>query len=535
MRHPRYAASAAVLAMMLTLTGCGNSTTADGGTSGSASPGAGFQAEGLPIVTEPLTLTFSGSKAPLAPDFNTMTLVKQWEKDTGITIDWQNLPENVYQEKKALLLASGDLPDAFYNTGFTDEEIAVNSANGNLIPLEGLIEEYAPNLKKIFDERPYIKAAVTSSDGHIYTLPSAEELGIGMVPFFWSINTEWLDKLGLDMPTTLDEYYEVLKAFKTQDPNGNGQADEIPLSFIGGWWCADIGDLFAAISGMPDNPDHRIVRKDKVIYTAMQPEYKEAIATLSKWYSEGLIDQEAFTQTDTQYLAKGKTADTILGSYVWWETEEVVGADKAGSYSLMAPLEGPAGRIVGRSNSADYGRGAFAITKNNKHPEATMRWVDRLYEPTMSAQVAWGPIGEGLVEEDGILVAAPTKEGESAGERRQLIAPVGPRVITSDNFKNVVAPEPRAAQRLADLEKIYLPYIEPQSYPNVFMTQEELQRLSEISADITALVDEKRASWIVRGGIDGEWDSYVSQLRDLGIDDYISIYQDAYDRYMESQ
>ncbi|MFG2059442.1 ABC transporter substrate-binding protein [Micromonospora sp. NPDC048930] len=492
----------------------------------------GFHASGLPIVDKTITLRFSGEKAPLAPDFNTMTLVKQWQKDTNIAIAWENLPKNVYQEKKNLLLASGDLPDAFYNTGFTDQEIAVNAANGTLIPLEDLIDKYAPNLKKVFEKRPEIKAAVTASDGHIYTLPSSEELGLGAVPFFWSINKTWLAKLGLPMPKTVDEYYRVLQAFKTKDPNGNGKADEIPLSFIGGWWCADVGDLFAAFTGMPDNPDHRIVRDNKVIYTAAQQEYRDAIATLHKWYAEGLIDREAFTQTDKQYLAKGKSKEAVLGSYVWWETEEVVGTDRAGEYELMPPLEGPAGRLVGRANGVDYTRDAFAITRVNKYPAATMRWVDRMYDPVMSAQVAWGPIGEGLQKDaSGLLVSVPDKPGEAAGERLQRIAPRGPRVVLKEDFKTVVAPEPRAAQRQKDLESIYLPYAEKQSYPLVFFTQEELQRLNEINAELKSLVDEKRAAWIVRGGVEREWDAYVQRLKGVGLDEYVSIYQQAYDRY----
>ncbi|MFI7065055.1 ABC transporter substrate-binding protein [Kribbella sp. NPDC050124] len=493
---------------------------------------AGFRSDGLPIVDQPLTLKFSGVKAPLAPDYNSMTLVKQWQRDTNLTIQWQNLPDAVYKEKKNLLLASGDLPDAFYNTGFTDADIATYGANGTLIPLENLIGKYAPNLKKIFEKRPEIKAAVTASDGHIYTLPASEELGIGAVPFFWSVNKSWLAKLGLAMPTTIDEYHQVLQAFKTKDPNGNGKADEIPLSFIGGWWCADVGDLFAALSGMPDNPDHRIVREDKVIHTASQPQYRDAIAKLHQWYTEGLIDPEAFTQTDTQYLAKGKSKDPVLGSFVWWETEEVVGAARTRDYTLMGPLEGPSGRLVGRANGGDYARDAFAITRVNKHPEATMRWVDRLYDPLMSAQVAWGPIGEGLQKNSaGVLVSLPDKAGESAGERKQRIAPGGPRVILKEDFQKVVAPEPRAAQRQQDLERSYLPYAEKQSYPLVFFTQEELQRIGEIDTELKALVDERRAGWIVRGGVEKDWDGYVQQLKSAGLDEYVDLYQKAYDRY----
>jgi putative aldouronate transport system substrate-binding protein len=519
---------AVVLSLGL-LSGCsGDDSTKISGDSAAV----GFRETGLPLVDQQVTLRFSGQKAPLAPDYGTMTLVKQWQGDTGVQIKWENLPENVYKEKKALLLASGDLPDAFYGTGFSDADIAVNGANGTLVPLESLIDKYAPNLKKIFEKRPEIKAAVTASDGHIYTLPAAEELGIGAVPFFWSINTTWLAKVGLPMPTTADEYYRVLQAFKTQDPNGNGKADEIPLSFIGNWWCADVGDLFAALSGMPDNPDHRIVRDDKVIHTASQPQYRDAIATLHKWYAEGLIDREAFTQTDKQYLAKGKSKDPVVGSFVWWETEEVVGAGRVKDYALMAPLQGPAGRLVGRANGGDYSRDAFAITRVNKYPEVTMRWVDRLYDPVMSAQVAWGPIGEGLQKNaSGVLVSMPDKAGESAGERKQRIAPGGPRVVLKEDFKAVVAPEPRAAQRQKDLEKTYLPYAEKQSYPLVFFTQEELQQVNEISTELKSLVDEKRAAWIVRGGVEKDWDTYLAQLKSAGLDELMSVYQTAYDRH----
>jgi putative aldouronate transport system substrate-binding protein len=524
----RTIAIAAVLTLSLTAACSRSDERADNG------PDQNFRSSGLPIVTEPVSLTFTGKKAPLA-DLASMSIVKQWQKDTNIAITWQNLPENVYLEKKNLLLASGDLPDAFYNSGLTDSDIATYGANGALIPLEGLIEKYAPNLTKVFEKRPQLKAAVTTADGHIYALPSAEELELGAVPNFWSINTAWLDKLGLSMPTTIEEYHRVLKAFKNQDPNGNGKADEIPLSFIGNWWCADVGDLFAALSGMPDNVDHRIVRDDKVLFTAIQPEYRDAIAQLHQWYQEGLIDPEAFTQTDKQYLAKGKARAQILGSYVWWETEEVVGPQGAKNYALMPPLEGPAGRLFGRSNNTDYSRNAFAITRANQHPEATMRWVDRLYDPVMSAQVSWGAIGEGLQKgADGILEAIPEKAGETAGERRQKIAPDGPRVILKEDFATVVRPEPRAAQRAKDLNEVYLPYTEKQSYPLVFFTLEEFNRTGQIATEVKALVDQKRASWIVRGGVEKEWDSYVAALKKAGIDEYVQIYQTAYDRHLKN-
>ena len=497
----------------------------------------GFAETGLPIVSKPLTLNIAGEKASLAPDYNDMSLVQGWEKDTQIEIEWNLLAPEVYSEKRNLLLASNDLPDAFFNSKFTDQEIVRYGSDGTLIPLEDLIEKYAPNLTSVFESRPELKAAVTASDGHIYALPNAEELGLASVPFFWSINKSWLDDLGLPVPTTIDEYHDALLAFKTNDPNGNGKADEIPLSFINNWWCADIGDLFAALGGIADNADHRIVRDGEVIYTAADKRYSEAISTLHQWYEEGLIDPESFTQDDKTYLAKGKTETPVLGSYVWWETEEVVGVDRADEYVLLPVLEGVEGRLVGRSNLADFGRNAFAITSANKTPAATMRWADRLYEPTMSAQVSFGPIGETLEENsEGILQQATLADGVNAGELRQKVAPGSgaPHVLTREDFESVIAPEPRALQRLQSLETNYLPYAEPENYPAVFFSVDELTELNTIEPDIKALVEQKRAEWIVSGGVDEEWDSYVSQLNAMGLPRLIEIYQAGLDRFHET-
>ncbi|HEU4465403.1 MAG TPA: ABC transporter substrate-binding protein [Agromyces sp.] len=526
------AAAGAILALALT------SCTAPDETSGDdRSSEYGFNETGLPIVDETLTLSIAGEKASLAPDYNEMELVQQWEEDTNIAIEWNMLAPEVYLDKRNLLLASNDLPDAFLNSRFTDDELVRYGTDGTLIPLEGLIEQYAPNLQAIFEERPELKAAVTASDGHIYSLPSAEELGLAAVPFFWSINKSWLDALGLDVPTTVDEYHDALVAFKTQDPNGNGKADEIPLSFINNWWCADIGDLFAALGGIADNSDHRIVRDGEVIYTGADERYRDAIATLHEWYEEGLIDPESFTQDDKAYLAKGKTETPVLGSYVWWETAEVVGTDRADEYVLLPVLEGVEGQLVGRSNYADFGRNAFAITSANEFPSATMRWVDELYEPVMAAQVSYGPVGETLVENaDGVLEQAELPEGVNAGELRQKVAlgAGAPHVLTREHFETVVLPEPRALERLLDLEEHYLPYAEPENYPSVFFSVEELEEISSIEADIKALVEQKRAEWITSGGVEGEWDAYVSQLESMGLERLVEIWQAGYDRFSDA-
>lgn len=515
-------------------------TACSGSSNGSAtikdsSAEFGFQETGFPIVKDTLTLKFSGTKSALAPDYNTMSLVQQWEKDTNIHIDWENLPETVFKEKKNLILASGDLPDAFFNSGLTDAEIATYSASGTLIPLEDLIQKNAPNLSKLLADRPDIKAAITSSDGHIYSLPSIEELGLVQFPNEMAINTAWLNKLGIPMPKTVDELHDALLAFKTKDASGTGKT--IPLSFMPGSWCGDIVDLIAALGGVPDNMDHRIVQDGKVVYTATQDGYKKALQTLHAWYQEGLIDPESFSQDDKAYLAKGKAGTANLGSFVWWEVKEMVGADRAGDYKLLPVLEGVDGkRLASQSNNQEIARGAFAVTRANKYPAATIRWADNLYDPIQSAQANWGPIGETLQKDPatGLLTQIPAAAGTSEGERRQKVAPGGPKANTAENFEKVVAPEPRAAERQKTVEENYKPFAANDGYPPVALSNEEVQQISTIETDVAAIVKQTTAKWIVSGGIEAEWDGYISQLKNIGLDKMVDVYQQAYDRYQKN-
>jgi putative aldouronate transport system substrate-binding protein len=472
-------------------------------------------------------------KAALAPNYGDMEIFKRLEKSTNVHVEWDNIPDTDYAEKKSLLLASGDLPDAFYGAGFTDYELITYGKDGTIIPLEKLIADYAPNLTKLLEKRPDIKAAITAPDGHIYGLPTWEENELGTNPFFHVINKSWLDKLGLKMPITLDDYTNDLLAFKNQDPNGNGKKDEIPLSFMHMNWTADISGLFGAF-GMPDNLEHRIVRDGKVIFTAIQPQYKEALTYFNeKWYKQGLIDPESFTQEAPQYLAKGKTPVETLGSFVWWEIEEVVGPDRAKDYALVPPLVGPTGiKDIGRGNGGGPGRGTFVITKEDKNPEVTMRWIDEQYEPYMAAQIHWGPIGI-IYKKDanGKLVNLPLPAGKSMGEYRQTVAPNGAGVITKEDYQTIVDMEPRAQQRKKDLEKYYEPFMEKENYPSIFFEPDELDTINKIEPDLLKFVNTQRAKFIVDGVTDKAWDSYVKQVKEMGLDQLMEIYQKGLDRY----
>jgi putative aldouronate transport system substrate-binding protein len=533
MRHRSFFTTTALaLSGGLLLAGCttggGNDPVQD------RSSEVGFNETGLPIVDDTLSLTFGGTKSALSPDYSSMQLVQQWEADTNISIDWKNLPEQVYAEKKNLLLASDDVPNVLFNSGLTDAEIVQYGENGTLLPLEDLIEQHAPTLAGILEERPDIRAALTASDGHIYTLPSVEELGILQYPNFLFINTAWLDALGLPMPTTIEEYRAALEAFRTGDPNGNGKADEIPLSFRTDSFCGNPHDLIAALGGQPENNDHRIVVDGKVQFTADTDGYKQGVEALSDWYADGLIDPESFSQDDVAFLSKGKADTPVLGSFFWWEAKEMIGEDRLGDYAILGVLEGVDGqKRASVTSNQEINRGAMAITRSNEYPAATMRWADRLFDPEMSAQSSWGPLGTTLQKDEatGLLVQIPAAAGEAEGERRQKVAPGGPKITTEKDFETVVAPEPRAKERQDLVNEYYLPYKANDAYPPVMLSNDELDRVSYALTDINTLVKEKFAAWIVNGTVDSEWDSYVSQLESMGASDVTATYQQAYDRF----
>ncbi len=258
-------------------------------------------------VKKDVTLKFMTTSSALAPkDPNDKLILKRLEKETGVHIDWTNYQSD-FGEKRNLDISSGDLPDAIHNDGASDTELMSWAKQGVIVPVEDLIKKYMPNLQKVLEEKPEYKSMITAPDGHIYSFPWIEELGQGKESIHsvndmaW-INKKWLDKLGLEMPKTTEELKVVLEAFKTKDPNGNGKADEIPMSFINQPENEDMKLLFGAF-GEGDNDDHIVVSNDnKVDFTADNDSFKEGVKYIRSLQEKGLIDKVSATLILQNYL-----------------------------------------------------------------------------------------------------------------------------------------------------------------------------------------------------------------------------------------
>ncbi|WP_276356543.1 extracellular solute-binding protein [Cohnella caldifontis] len=166
--------------------------------------------------------------------------------------------------------------------------LAMYAKNGAIQPLNDLIDQYGPNLKNAFTKEQW---DMVSADGKIYAIPTFnyEAVTDGLV-----IRKDWLDKLGLAVPTTPDELYNVLKAFKEQDPGGVGKDKVIPFAFSPG---DDGSQLFisglAEAFGIGRGPTDFIVKDGQMVSSLDQPGAKEYMSYLNKLNADGLLDPDA--------------------------------------------------------------------------------------------------------------------------------------------------------------------------------------------------------------------------------------------------
>src|SRR5690625_4293292 len=133
------------------------------------------------------------------------------------------------------MLNTDEYPDAFHSVGFNAQEIAKYGEQGIFVPIDDLLEEYAPNLTQLMEENPSIRSALTMPDGHIYSFPTLYDPEFKSVLSGWKlwINKDFLDALDIDEPKTLEEFYDYLVAVKENNPTGNGEGNEVPLQASG--------------------------------------------------------------------------------------------------------------------------------------------------------------------------------------------------------------------------------------------------------------------------------------------------------------
>ncbi|MBR1496963.1 MAG: extracellular solute-binding protein [Oscillospiraceae bacterium] len=541
---------AALLGVAL-LAGCGGKS------------GGGAASDEPKLETDQTSFKIMGGQSALSPGYSGNEVLNKLMEETGISIEWNTMSDSL-AEQVNIHIAGGDLPDAFMGVGFSNYDLANYGADGTFIDLTPYItSEYMPNLTKILEAHPEIRAAITMADGHIYGLPSGEQMGtagigksedysIFSIPQFSMINKAWLDDLGLPVPTTLDELHDALKAFKDNDMAakiyGAAPGSTLPMSTGFDQWCWGQNVFYAGFgftNWINDVCNDLVLQPDgKVNFVCDDDGYRAAMDYFHDWYAEGLMDIETFSQSDTQLMSKCQQG--WVGVSTWWYIEELMG-DYAGDYVFLSILDGPDGNSnVTIRTGGGTSSGSLSITSECQSPINLLKFFDKWYDGETVMQLQYGPIGVFFTGQDekGMWLSiteaeAQEKFGKGAGELKSTYEVAGPKLILSNYYSDYFYMEDRAIERLTDLYDYWMPQVKNTSvYPvDCVFTQDELDIIDRYRPDFESIVSEQEGLWIKNGGpTDAEWEAYKQKLIDnCGMDQLLDVYQAAYDRYAAAE
>lgn len=437
-----------------------------------------------------------------------------------------------------MMMSAGDYPDIIARFEFQNTDVVKYGSQGVFIPMDKYIsEENTPNIWKMFQEHPEARGAATAPDGHIYGLPAFANDPANYIETFFFINKVWLDKLNLEVPTTLDELYDVLMAFKTGDPNGNGKADEIPLCYkndhyasytealLSSWGVATKHGMFDAYLTVIDG---------EVKFAPTMDEYKEMIKYYAKLNDAGLLDVEGFTYETAQFNSRMVSETPVVGCL--WATDNPFGPN-ADDYIIIPwiaadentkPLIHVHPGIVGSKNNAH-------VTAACEDPAAALRWLDSFFD-----------------EENTILNKYGYDSFTKEGDMYKWKTPENGMTLNEMIFDNTVNnggimgyfPVENIGTLVEDCElfsakrdnyEMYKDYLDTETWPRPYFTAEDAERLSVIQTDLFSHLEKKKADWMTgKADVEAEWDAYLAELKKLNVDEFIKINQKAYDVYNEA-
>lgn len=544
----RVIAAALSACMVASFAGCGNKVEINDGT---------FRPVDASELEFPLkeTTTLTGMisyPANTESDPNKRTIFKRLQEQTNVEIKWTAIQGDQWADKITLNMSDPNkLTDFVFTAGFSDSNLLKYADYGAIIPLEEYIDAYMPNLKSVFDKYPEYRTMCTDVNGHIWSLPWIEQLGsektaiqtVGNMSF---INKKWLDFLNLEIPETVDEFEQVLIAFRDHASELQEEfgidGSIIPMSCI-----VNNGDQDPAILingfgegyGDADKDRHIAVTDDKkVICSATQEGYKKGIQWLHKLYEQKLIDPEAFTQEWFTYVSKGKS-----GRYGVCFSWDVANIDNLKDWVPLPVLTADTTNLTPQNSSftSGFDRGRCVVTSVAKNPALVCAWLDQMYAPLQSPQNNWGTYGED--DEFDIFEMGENEDGEpmlkhaplgdaSPVEVREAEAVGGPLAILDEYYGKYVTCPDDAQYRLDWIKDYFTPDMHTKYvYPNVFMSREDTETLSNLQADIQKTINAKKSDWIMNGFDDADWDKYLKSLDAYGLNEYLELFQKYLDAY----
>nr|WP_300766138.1 extracellular solute-binding protein [uncultured Acetatifactor sp.] len=534
----------------------GSGDEEDAGSEGESAEGpAGFNATGMPIMNEPITLT-AWIEGGADTDWSQNVFLKEIEEKANIKLEIISTPSSDSLEKRNLMLAGDDYPDLLltdWTAILTKSDIMQFAVKeGIFLPITEYVDKYGNNMKRIFDENPAYREGSTAPDGEIYGFARFSECyHCSAYPKIY-LRQDWMDKLNLEMPTNTEELREVLRAFVNEDPNGNGEKDEIGL--IGATtWNTPVEFALMGMSFQTVKPDFWLslgADGESVEFSPSTDAYREGLRYIKSLYDEGLIDPTSFTQKEDIMAQTVRTEPHVVGMYVC--DHAAMGYDnsdpvEAENYQILIPVAGPDGfRRQGQNANEGTITGFEAvITDKCQYPEAAFRLIDEFfYDDDYNMMrfkgkegLGWERAAEGAKNVFGgearyVVLSVPEEDKE---ENDKYGFGVGPqadvasfRLAMLPEVENVYLQENYEQRITLDTQKVEEFIPEKRLEYNPFIPLEMTDEYAEIQTNLNSFVRKTIVQFITgERDIENGWEEYLSELDSYRVDRYVEIYKTA--------
>ena len=374
------------------------------------------------------------------------------------------------------------------------------------------------------------------------------------------INQAWLDKVGKQMPATIDEFVDCMRAFKEAgDLNGNGKADEIPYALefgnADGFGSFDSFYYFTGAFGMADSicsgnatANHLRLIDGKIIFAATDDAFRKTCDFFHDMYTDGLIDPDSFAPSGTGtplYINKLAQPEAVIGAFqCWTPRDNIVDLDVREEYVPLPRLTGPEGKCGNVLNYSEMqDTSMVAVTDKCEYPEVVAALVNYCMDPEISITLNWGAIGYTYVKGDDGVLHFNLDENDNIilqngwqyfSEQRTNTSPTrGSLAVLNEYYDKYVdytwdAVPILEGQRVNGKEECLE---EIPAIPKMMLSLEENNKLSQIYGTINNIVNAYQMDAVMNGTDDAGWDKFKQDLKAAGMEELVNIYQGAYDRY----
>ncbi|MCL2833695.1 MAG: extracellular solute-binding protein [Treponema sp.] len=520
------------------------------------------QQQSIQSAGGPTTLVVGMQTNPNILDYKDNYQTRYVEKMNNISIDFYMLPNILAdaRSKVALLVSSGDLPDVL-QMGLATEAALEYGSNGAIIDQTSYLMDKtkSPNFWNIPEaDRNAMLVNMKAADGKIYNQLIWQPESWNLTAHRQYINKAWLDKLGLKTPVTTDELRNVLSAFRNQDPNGNGKQDELGVY---GWFGGTYGENVTAglINSFVFYNKDELALDDagnKVIAPFVQPGFRQALQYLSSLRQNGLLEPSLFTNNQQEYRAALAANPSVVGFVSAGSVGNWVDADNNANFlqlAMIPPLKGPAG--LNYTPYTGFIPGAVGyISSTCKVKDVAWKYLDSFYDHDLSIIVRFGEEGVDWTRDPNVL-ASQTNAYVSAGlypkitivetslvwnnPNNTIWGNPGPRYASEEqgntrgSLTRPFVPESKVAILDAYNYQWYVPNHPKFILPPLKFTLAEAQKIGAPITDVRNFVQQAIAEFTVGTrdiNNDTAWNTYLRELDNLGLQQWLTTAQAAYDR-----